>query len=69
VKQVVSPGSETCQTPASENISKILTVVIDRATGKIKRVYGHDHDEPCDLCDEKATCNKTGWKECEIYCG
>lgn len=69
VRLGVPPGSDTCPTLASENISSRLTVVVDKATGKIKRVYGHDHNEPCVLCDERNSCDKTGYKTCEIFCG
>ena len=68
-KPEVPTGSSTARTQSLENISRIMQIVIDKATGKIKVVYAEEHHEPCVLCDNQASCDKSRFKECNVFCG
>lgn len=65
------PGSNTpLPTTPSENFTgHRLQIVINRKTGTITRVYAEEAHEPCVLCDNRSTCDKSKLNPCHIFCG
>ena len=71
VKPEASPGSDiSLPNQNGENTTAtVLTMVINKVTGKLTRVYGHEPSEPCRLCDERNSCTKPAYSDCRIFCG
>ena len=47
----------------------ILLMRINKKSGKLTRIYAHHLNTPCELCDERKTCDKDPLRLCAIHCG